>query len=115
MRVSEMSTYELLCVIEGTFDGAPEHNWIEAMRELAKRMVTVIQELRRELAISMRVCGNWREFPGAPAEEEPKDWKYALRCIEKLKLAESKLREFEVEWDGEKYVFAPKSTEEAEH
>jgi hypothetical protein len=74
-----------------------------------KHLVTVIQELRRELAISMRVCGNWREFPGAPNEEEPKDWRYALRCIEKLKLAESKLREFEIEWDGDKYVFAPKS------
>jgi hypothetical protein len=27
---------------------------------------------------------------------------------ERLRLAESKLAEFEIEWDGDKYVFSPK-------
>lgn len=39
------------------------------------------EETRRELAISMRVCGNWRDFPGAPNAEVENDWQYALRTI----------------------------------
>jgi len=58
-----------------------------------------IEALRRELAISMRVCGNWREFPNAPNAEEAKDWQYALRAIADNKDLRGRMEALTKEWE----------------
>jgi len=73
LRNSIVGNFSEIAVMREAFEAGAA--WVRA--EGAKWL----EELQRELAISMRVCGNWREFHNVPNAESEKDWQYALRAI----------------------------------
>lgn len=46
--------------------------------------------------------------PGQYITVEVAEMRRLFRDAQRLLLADSKLREFEIEWDGSKYVFTPR-------
>jgi len=78
------------------YTGVPdEKDYLQTIRYLQ----TCLEEIQRELAIAMRACGNWREFANTPNVEEPKDWRYALRCTAELRELKTQLKNKSDEWE----------------